>query len=178
LGLAISYSIVKNHGGMLGVESENGKGAAFTTYLQASDKTAQTREQKKKLVRGKGRILIMDDDDAIRDVAVSMLDTLGYETEVAVNGEEAVEKFENAQRWTKPYDLVVLDLTVRGGMGGLEAIKRLKRLNPDVKALVSSGYSTNTALSNFHKHGFCGCVSKPYEVETFSHEIGKALDLV
>ncbi len=177
LGLAISYSIVKNHGGLLGVESETGKGAAFYIYLQASDKTARTRGQKKKLIRGKGRILIMDDDHAIRDVAVSMLDTLGYETEVAINGEEAVEKFKAAQRWTKPYDLVVLDLTVRGGMGGLEAVKKLKRLNPDVKVLVSSGYSTDTVLSDFYKHGFCGSVSKPYEVETFSHEVSKALGL-
>jgi len=104
----------------------------------------------------------MDDDDVVRTVAGELLRSLGHEVELAVHGEEAIEKYRQAAAAGRPFDIVILDLTIRGGMGGAETVKKLLELDPGVKAVVSSGYSDDAVTSNYQEHGFRSYLSKPY----------------
>ncbi len=172
LGLSITYSIIKNHTGHISVESETGTGTTFTTYLPASEnhiKEKVTGEHA--FIAGEGKVLIMDDEEIMRESTEKLLRLNGYETESAKDGDEAIALYKKAMESSKPFDAVILDLTVRGGMGGEEAIKKLHELDPNVKAIVSSGYSDNPVLSNFREYGFSGVFAKLDEVE----ELGKTL---
>ena len=169
LGLTVAYSIVDKHNGRLTVESELGHGTTFTIYLPASEKPAsQSIDEMTSLFIGKGKILVMDDEKFIREVAIHMLTKIGYEVAVADDGNQAVEMYRQAQQSGEPFDMVIMDLTVPGGMGGKEAIQKLKKLDPNVKALVSSGYSNDPIMSNFRDHGFQGVVKKPYRIQDMS----------
>jgi two-component system, cell cycle sensor histidine kinase and response regulator CckA len=170
LGLATCYSIVKKHGGHVGVTSRYGSGASFIVYLPAvlSGGPVTTADQ---TIAGMGRILIMDDEPAIRHLLIEMLTYLGYRADDSVNGEEALTLYAQAEQDRDPYDAVILDLTIRGGMGGRETMERLKALNPDIRAVVSSGYSNDAVLSDFARYGFSAVVAKPYSLE----ELGNAL---
>ncbi|MGO9117208.1 MAG: PAS domain S-box protein [Desulfomonilaceae bacterium] len=175
LGLATAYSIVKNHDGLITVESEHGVGTIFHIYLPASEKpTVRRKDSDRSVVAGEGKILLMDDEETIRDMASEMLSLLGYEVDVARDGEEAVELYCSAKDSGKPYAAVILDLTVPGGMGGRETIRRLMEINPEIRAIVSSGYSRDPIMSNYNVHGFSGVVTKPYSAE----ELSRTLDLV
>ena len=159
LGLTVAYSIVDKHNGRLTVESELGQGTTFTMYLPASEKPAShSTDEMTSLIIGKGKILVMDDEEFIREVAIHMLGKIGYEVAVADDGNQAVEMYRQAQKSGEPFDTVIMDLTVPGGMGGKEAIQKLKKLDPKVKALVSSGYSNDPIMSNFRDYGFQGVV--------------------
>jgi PAS domain S-box-containing protein len=165
LGLAVTYSIVKNHGGYIKVESEAGSGTAFTIYLPASDNSMEELKTTEELiVAGKGKILLMDDDEMVRTVGREMLVELGYSVETARDGAEAIEAFSKAKEAGKFYDAVVLDLTIPGGMGGKEVIKIVREMDPSVTAIVSSGYSNDPVMANFTQYGFNAVVSKPYKV--------------
>ncbi|UNC91354.1 response regulator [Candidatus Contubernalis alkaliaceticus] len=117
----------------------------------------------------------MDDERKIREVACEMLSLLGYESDFARDGAEAIEKYIQALEEGKPFDLVVMDLTIPGGMGGRETIKRLLKIDPTIKAIVSSGYSSDPVMSYYSEYGFSGVVSKPYKIEELAEVISKFL---
>jgi two-component system cell cycle sensor histidine kinase/response regulator CckA len=166
LGLTTVYSIVKKHDGHITVDSEVGVGTTFDIYLPASEKElAETKEVEEEAVKGQGRILVMDDEESIRDLAYQSLRRLGYEVELAADGKEAIEKYEKAGQSQNPFDAVILDLTIPGGMGGKECIRRLKEIDPGVKAIVASGYADDPVMANFGDYGFTLSVAKPFSIE-------------
>ena len=169
LGLTVAYSIIDKHNGRMTVESGLGHGTTFTIYLPASGKPASLPvDEEKCLLIGKGKILVMDDEEFIRDVAIQMLSKIGYEVSTANDGNQTIEMYRQAQKSGEPFDIVIMDLTIPGGMGGKEAIMKLKKFDPNVKALVSSGYSNDPIMSNFRDYGFQGVVKKPYRIQEMS----------
>ena len=188
LGLSIIYSIIKKHGGFISVESKIGVGTTFHVYLPASQKEILKEPDKIKnegacpaLVEGKeapitfkGKILIMDDEDIFRAVTGEHLKLLKYEVEGAGNGTDAIEMYKEAMDSDNPFDAVILDLTVRDGMGGKEALMALLAIDPSVAAVVTSGYSNDKVMANFKEYGFKGVVNKPYEI----YELDEALQKV
>ncbi len=176
LGLATSYSIVKNHGGLITVESELGSGAVFHVYLPASEQGKKPPEIfEEKPLTGKGKILFMDDEDLIRDLAHEILSLLGYEVILARDGEEAIVSYKEALESSTPFDAVIMDLTVPGGMGGYEAMTILRKIDPNVRAIVSSGYSTDPIMADYKKYGFKGIVPKPYTVKDLGEILHKVI---
>jgi PAS domain S-box-containing protein len=166
LGLATSYSIVRNHDGMIDVSSELGKGSTFMIYLPAAC-TAQ--EQAVASVAGYAtgrtcRVLVMDDEPIVRVVAGELLRELGHDAEFAEHGDSAIEKYRRAMAENRPFDVVILDLTIRGGMGGLDTLRKLKEMDPGVKAVVSSGYSDDEVVATYQQHGFRSFLKKPYDM--------------
>ncbi len=166
LGLASSYSIVKRHEGYLDVSSEPGKGTKFTIYLKASlARNENSTARQEKSSRFSGRLLIMDDEDFIIDTATGIFTHLGFEVTSAHDGARALALYMDAFNSGTPYDLVILDLTVPGGMGGKETLEHLRNVNPGVVAIVSSGYSDDAVISHYAEFGFKGMIRKPYTVE-------------
>ena len=172
LGLATTYSIIKNHNGLITVESQIHVGSTFTLYLPAlrhHEMPAEPPRQFNEVVCGTGRVLIVDDEEAIRTLVEFTLERLGYEVTQAESALEGVniyrEKFEAGER----FDAVILDLTLPGGMGGKEALKKLIEIDPTVNAIVSSGYAMDATMSRYQDFGFRGVIAKPYEAA----ELGK-----
>lgn len=173
LGLTTAYSIIKKHNGYIELKSEMGAGTTFYVYLPATEKkVAIEQEEAEELIKGEGRILLMDDEEDILDSAGNVLKELGYQVKVAKDGSEAIRLYREAK---EPFDLVIVDLTIPGGMGGKEAIKELKEMNPAVKAIVSSGYSNDPIMVDFKKYGFCGVLHKPYKIGEMSKILHKVL---
>jgi len=178
LGLATTYSIIKQHDGYITLESELGAGTVFHLYIPASKGKSRAAEAKNdNPVTGKGKILVMDDDEAVRDVAGAMLGKLGYETAPAGDGAEAIELYERARKSGEPFDVVIMDLTIPGGMGGREAIKKLLEIAPDARAIVSSGYSNDPIMAEYAKYGFSGVVGKPYKLMELSETVSRVVKL-
>ena len=176
LGLATSYSIVKKHDGIITVESTPGSGAEFHVYLPASEKPVPPAPPAPVApVQGQGRILVMDDEDLIRELAQTALEFLGYQVDGVADGEACIKAYEAARAEGRPYAVLIMDLTIPGGMGGKEAIQRLLEIDPEVKAIVSSGYSHGPEMANHKQHGFRGMVSKPYKVEDLARQITAVL---
>jgi PAS domain S-box-containing protein len=166
LGLAITYSIVHAHGGSITVESQPGEGAQFTVLLPASARVVVPEAiQPATVVRRQGgRVLLMDDDEMVAEVAQEMLQSLGYITEATPSGEVAIERFRAAEDRGEPFDVVILDLTVAGGMGGAEAVGHIRNIRPNVTVYVTSGYTDDSVLARFRDYGFNGVLPKPFGV--------------
>ncbi|UMZ74243.1 hybrid sensor histidine kinase/response regulator [Natranaerofaba carboxydovora] len=168
LGLATCHSIILKHGGYITVDSEVGIGSTFTIYLKAA-KTEEVEKPNTKTIaeekdkfKEKGRVLIMDDEEMIREVLYQTLETIGYEVACAKDGNEAVGLVENSK---ESFDIAMLDLTIPGGKGGKETIKELKELDPNIKAFVMSGYIEDKIIANLKDYGFEGVITKPFTVE-------------
>lgn len=164
LGLSTSYSIVKSHGGSIVAESQPGQGAAFHIYLPAH-RHQETSPDGGIAKTSQGRVLIMDDEKMIRDVASEILKRAGYETGVAEDGLEAVTLYWDAKKRASPFHAVILDLTIPGGMGGMETLAKLRQIDPSIRAIVSSGYAKDPIIANYREHGFSGVVAKPYNMK-------------
>lgn len=176
LGLSSVYSIVNNHKGCIDVTSQPGKQTKFEVFLPASDKPSETFVKTvNNISEGRGKILLMDDENLIKIATGRMLKKLGYEVEFASDGEEAVNKYKQSLN-NGGFDLVIMDLTIPGGMGGCEATKILRSIDPDVKVVVSSGYSNDPVMSEYKKYGFVDIVKKPYNVKALSSTIENVLN--
>ncbi len=175
LGMTVTYSTVKRHGGVIDVTSDVGKGTKVTIFLPAVQSNVEPRPAQPKAVTGSGRILIMDDEEFILEVTGEVLRELGYEVEVSTDGLEALKVYEEAIAAGKRFDAVIMDLTIPGGMGGKEAISRLLEIDRNAKAIVSSGYSNDPVMANFRDHGFVVVVPKPYKIEELSHTLKEVL---
>jgi CheY-like chemotaxis protein len=172
LGLATTYSIVKNHNGLITVESELHYGSTFTLYLPAAIHHELPVEQVGPLtqaISGTGRVLIVDDEEAIRALVDFTLSHLGYQVTQAETALEGVNAYREKLEAGERFDAVILDLTLPGGMGGKEALKKLIEIDPTVNAIVSSGYATDATMSRYQDFGFRGVIAKPYEAA----ELGK-----
>jgi signal transduction histidine kinase/CheY-like chemotaxis protein len=166
LGLATVHSIVRKHGGHISVESDLGRGTTFHLWLPAAAEVTQSAIGKSTpRHRLSGRALVMDDEPPVRDMAAEMLRRLGLEVTVAADGAAAIDAYVAARSSGRPFSLVLLDLTVPGGMGGKEVLAELLKIDPSVRAIVSSGYSNDPVIAHYREHGFQARVPKPYEFE-------------
>jgi len=176
LGLATTYSIIKNHGGYIDFESKLGEETTFYIYIPASPEEFLADEiQKEMIPDGRGKILVMDDEKKIRDALNRILNRIGYEVELAEDGAQAIELYKAALKSGKPFDVVIMDLTIPGGMGGQEAIEKLKQLDPQVKAIIASGYANNPVMSNYKKLGFLDVLTKPFRAEELNQVLQKVI---
>jgi PAS domain S-box-containing protein len=177
LGLTTSLAIIHEHGGHIGVASSAGAGSTFTVWLPAcfGKKTSMPAESSPDVVQGVGRILIMDDEEVIRDLAGAMLRSGGYETVAVGNGEEALEAYRNAASSGRSFAAVLLDLTIRGGMGGLETASELLKIDPNAAIVMSSGYSNDATMSELVAPGHITLIPKPYLLHEILAAVRKAV---
>ncbi len=176
LGLASAYSIVRQHNGHIIVDSELGKGTTFTIYLPAIKESSCTTEHEEKgAKRGLGNILIMDDDVQIREILGEMLTVLGYNPKFTNDCSEAIKLYKESLESGEKIDAVILDLTIPGDIGGNETLKKLLDINPDIKAIVSSGYSKDGVIADYETHGFKAYLPKPYTMTRLSEVLHDVL---
>jgi CheY-like chemotaxis protein len=174
IGLTVAYSIVNKHNGYISAESSP-DGTTFHLYLPATEASASGRKGAPgKLSQGAGRILLMDDEKGIREVGSEMLKALGYEVVCARDGAEALRLYRQARDAASGFDVVILDLTIPGGMGGKETVAKILAIDDAAAVIVSSGYSNDPVMAQFHQYGFRGAVSKPYQLQ----ELGSAVKAV
>ncbi len=176
LGLSTVYSIVNNHDGHINVNSEIGVGTGFEVYIPAAEEMVSTHEKTPNMHNGEGKILVMDDEESVRKIAGEMITYLGYTVDYAADGNEAIEKYVSAKETGCPFDAVMVDLTVPGGMGGKEANQKLLEIDPLVKTIVSSGYFNDPVMSEHDKYGFKGVIIKPYKIDELSRAIHSVLN--
>ena len=177
LGLSICHAIIDKHDGNIMVQSNIGKGTTFTVYLPAEPSTdvSVTKQQKPKTAVKAARVMVMDDEQMVRNLTQSQLSTLGHEAILVEDGEEAINTYQELQDTNTPVDLVIMDLTIPGGMGGQEAARKLLQLAPEAKIIVASGYSNDPVMANYREYGFCAAVAKPFDLAELSEGIDSVL---
>lgn len=171
LGLASVYSIIMKHDGHVSVESAPGTGTTFHLYLPALEQTLMKdtdQPENRKNQLGKGRLLFLDDEPLVRQTARDILEFLGYQVDLCEDGTDALRLYQEAMETGRPYAVVFMDLTIPGGMGGKTAMKKLLEIDPDVKGIVTSGYSNDPILAYYREYGFCGVVEKPFSLDALS----------
>jgi PAS domain S-box-containing protein len=173
LGLAICHSIIMKHEGFITVESKAGKGTTFHIYLPATEQAVPAITKEGEQARGRRTILFMDDEARVRDIGGQILESLGYGVELAKSGEEAIETLTKAREAGRSFYAFILDLTVKEGMGGKEALLKLKEIDPGIKAIVSSGYTDDPIMKDSTKYGFTNAIAKPYTVEALKELLAK-----
>lgn len=177
LGLSTAYSIVRKHGGHIMVDTEVGRGTAFMVYLPADSGTNDESFDDHIVPEPSGkRILLMDDQKMVRETAGAILTELGFQVDCVSEGSRAVEMYVKARESSNPFDVVILDLTIPDGMGGMETIQELLKIDPDVKAIVSSGYSNASIMSDYSSYGFSGVMTKPYSIDQVSDLLSSILN--
>ena len=175
LGLAISHSIVRRHGGDIVVRSEAGRGAEFEVLLPSGGKAeAESVAPPAVVLRRGGRVLVMDDEEQVRALAVRMVAHLGFDAEGAADGTEAIRLYSEARKAGRPFDAVIMDLTVSGGMGGKEAMAEIRAIDSAARGIVSSGYSNDPIMASYRDFGFSAILAKPYRL----HQLKEALAMV
>ncbi len=179
LGLSITHSIIRKHNGNITIDSIKGQGSTITIYLptakeeELSKTTHEPNDQPKKPTNSK--IIIMDDEEIIREVVEGMLSPQGYEILSAQDGEETIKLYKEASQTANPINLIIMDLTIPGGMGGQETVQKILKLNPKAKVIVSSGYANDPIMANYKRYGFCGALAKPFKLQQLTAAINKSV---
>jgi CheY-like chemotaxis protein len=166
LGLATAHSIIQQHHGHISLTSKIGIGTTFTVYVPSSYSTPEPEQQSIPAItkKDRGRVLVMDDEQSIRRMVEDALTQFGYEVAGVQDGQAAIDLVSQSLANEKKFEVVILDLTVPGAMGGKEAIQHIRRLDPHIKAIVTSGYSDDPIMCDFQKYGFQGILVKPYKI--------------
>jgi CheY-like chemotaxis protein len=177
LGLATAYSIMKSHDGVVDVVSQAGEGTTFYLFLRATDKAVEVKpaEIAPPSAVVAARILVLDDEEDICALVRCALAPLGYDVTEATDALLAIRLYQEALQAGNRFDLVISDLTLPGGMGGQEAVRRMREIDPEVKAIVSSGYAMDPVVSRYRDHGFCGMIAKPYELDALGRVVAETL---
>jgi two-component system, cell cycle sensor histidine kinase and response regulator CckA len=175
LGLTICRSIIQKHGGAISVDTKLGHGTTLQVYLPAWREAPAAKPTLQELLPGTGRILVMDDEVMVRTMLGAMLRRLGYEVQLTDNGEKAIECYRTAKDLGRPFDIVLLDLTVRGGLGGKETIRELLTIDPAVKAIVFSGYEQGPVIENYRQYGFKAALIKPYQISDLKETLSRVM---
>ncbi len=176
LGLSIAHSILNKHKGYIHITSELGSGTEVYMFIPSLVRSASKQaEEPESLPDFSKRILVMDDEEQIRTMSKLILNRLGYDVVLASHGEEAIQLYRDCLESGQPFDAVILDLTVKGGMGGKQAMKNLLLIDPHVKAIIVSGYTEHATMSSFEEHGFITALNKPLSMNQLKKTIGKIL---
>lgn len=178
LGLATSYAIIEKHEGYITANSEVGQGSNFTFYLPASQKKAQNNAipDVNRPINGQGRLLVLDDDQVVIDVLQRVLKSLGYECVFVEDGQTAIATYRMAHEGQVPFDAVLMDLVLPGGMDGLETLQHLRKIDPQVRAIISSGYANSPLMTEYAEHGFLASVAKPYRISELSQTLSQVVN--
>jgi CheY-like chemotaxis protein len=174
--LTICHAVVEKHGGAIAVKSEAGIGTTFDIYLPAARKLSDGEKRPAAAVVPRhGRVLVMDDEEAVREVLGQMLEGMGHSAELAADGQEAIEIFKKAKSLGRRFDVVILDMAVREGMGGQEAIQALLKIDPGVKAIAMSGYIDNPVMLEPERHGFKEAMEKPFDARKLQEILSRVM---
>jgi len=177
LGLATAYSIVSRHDGLLTVESTLGRGATFRILLPAARRqVVDTAAADDAIPGGRGRVLVMDDEPKVREVIGAMLERLGYTATHAGDGDHAIALYRRAMEGNRRFDAVIMDLTIPGGKGGTETIRELLHIDPGARVIVASGYSNDPVMAEYERHGFRGCLTKPFYAAQLSKVVQQVIE--
>lgn len=174
LGLATSYAIIEKHGGAISVSSEVGVGTTFRILLPAwAGKPADEAQRKPDAPRVGGRVLFMDDETSIRSLAMEALGGAGHDVVACRDGTEAIDEFTKARSQGRPFSVVVLDLTIPGGKGGVQTLREILAIDPNAQCVLTSGYSANAAIAEYREHGFVRVLAKPFRLEDLTRMVGE-----
>ena len=176
LGLTICHRVIQEHGGAISVESPPGGGTTFHLHLPASGKLSEEkRVPRPKASSRHGRIMVMDDEESMRNAVGRLLELMGHTVDLVEDGQRAIELYQEAKNLGRPFDAVILDLTVRAGLGGQAALQALLKLDPAVKAVVMSGYADDPLVLHPESHGFAAALTKPFDSAKLQDVLGRVL---